>query len=147
MALLGCACRPRSSWPNCRFRPRPHITPQMIPSICLRVYCNKIAIAVGKSVTQCAFFRVSTDSYYVPQFTYSKMKTIIWGTWGTWVQDLLPNTEDSSTTNLTMNTVLQCAIDFLTARAGPPPSPCAPAATGVFGACTVCVLLQIRSFA
>lgn len=35
-----------------------------------------------------------------------------------WLQDLLPNTEDSSTTNLTMNTVLQCAIDFLTARAG-----------------------------
>eukprot|EP00291_Cryptomonas_curvata_P026156 CAMPEP_0172172906 /NCGR_PEP_ID=MMETSP1050-20130122/12720_1 /TAXON_ID=233186 /ORGANISM="Cryptomonas curvata, Strain CCAP979/52" /LENGTH=263 /DNA_ID=CAMNT_0012844525 /DNA_START=87 /DNA_END=875 /DNA_ORIENTATION=+ len=33
------------------------------------------------------------------------------------LQDLLPNTEDSSTTNLTMNTVLQCAIDFLTARA------------------------------
>mmetsp|Transcript_21908 Transcript_21908/g.51765 ORF Transcript_21908/g.51765 Transcript_21908/m.51765 type:complete len:167 (-) Transcript_21908:1-501(-) len=32
------------------------------------------------------------------------------------LQDLLPNTEDSSTSNLTMNTVLQCAIDFLTAR-------------------------------
>jgi len=33
------------------------------------------------------------------------------------LQDLLPNTDDSSSSNLTMNTVLQCAIDFLTSRA------------------------------
>uniref|UniRef100_A0A7S0E253 BHLH domain-containing protein n=1 Tax=Hanusia phi TaxID=3032 RepID=A0A7S0E253_9CRYP len=32
------------------------------------------------------------------------------------LQDLLPNTEDAGATNLTMNTVLQCAIDFLTQR-------------------------------
>ena len=34
------------------------------------------------------------------------------------LQDLLPNTEDASGANLTMNTVLQCAIDFLTQHAG-----------------------------
>mmetsp|Transcript_68089 Transcript_68089/g.161458 ORF Transcript_68089/g.161458 Transcript_68089/m.161458 type:complete len:254 (+) Transcript_68089:110-871(+) len=33
------------------------------------------------------------------------------------LQDLLPNTEDANSTNLTMNTVLQCAIDFLVSRA------------------------------
>lgn len=33
------------------------------------------------------------------------------------LQDLLPNTDDSKSSNLTMNTVLQCAIDFLTSRA------------------------------
>ncbi len=33
------------------------------------------------------------------------------------LQDLLPNTDDSTSSNLTMNTVLQCAIDFLTSRA------------------------------
>jgi hypothetical protein len=32
------------------------------------------------------------------------------------LQNLLPNTDDSSKANLTMNTVLQCAIDFLTSR-------------------------------
>jgi hypothetical protein len=34
------------------------------------------------------------------------------------LQDLLPNTEDAGGANLTMNTVLQCAIDFLTQHAG-----------------------------
>lgn len=33
------------------------------------------------------------------------------------LQDLLPNTDESTSANLTMNTVLQCAIDFLTSRA------------------------------
>ena len=33
------------------------------------------------------------------------------------LQDLLPNTEDAGGANLTMNTVLQCAIDFLTQHA------------------------------
>ena len=34
------------------------------------------------------------------------------------LQELLPNTDDAGGANLTMNAVLQCAIDFLTQHAG-----------------------------